>query len=276
MPFETATQLLEEMIGISVSSRSVWYWVQNAGQRSIEALKSQLDTFEQGKPMPLDSIDPTIEQLPMLIGADRVIVPFRRQKETPKGTTLWREVKVAIVTRFRPRRRRNQNDPNQTQTELVNRRLVVCLGSIDDLGKRLWFEAVRGGVTTAKQVVFISDSARGFWRLFETYFAHVAIGILDFYHAAQNLFKAVTTWLDGRTKKARGWFAATRHQLRHGPTMGVRMDIEQALSNPQLSDTSRKVVEDFLNYLDTHHAHIQYHHFKSIGLPIGSGMVESA
>ena len=47
------------------------------------------------------------------------------------------------------------------------------------------------------------------------------------------------------------------------------MDIEQALSNPQLSDTSRKVVENFLNYLDTHHAYIQYHHFKAIGLPIG-------
>ena len=88
MPFETATQLLEEMIGISVSPRSVWDWVQNVGQRSIEALKSQLDTFEQGNPMPLDSIDPTIEQLPMLIGADGVRVPFRRQKETPKGTTL--------------------------------------------------------------------------------------------------------------------------------------------------------------------------------------------
>ena len=54
------------------------------------------------------------------------------------------------------------------------------------------------------------------------------------------------------------------------------MDIEQALSNPQLSDTSRKVVENSLNYLDTHHAHIQYHHFKAIGLSIGSGMVESA
>jgi hypothetical protein len=75
----------------------------------------------------------------------------------------------------------------------VDRRLVACLGTIDDLGKRLWFEAVRGGVTTAKQVVFISDGARGFWRLFETYFASIAIGILDFYHAAQNKNKAVTT-----------------------------------------------------------------------------------
>ena len=112
---------------------------------------------------------------------------------------------MAIVTRFRPRRRRNQNDPNQTQTELVDRRLVACLGSIDDWGKRLWFEAVRGGVTTAKQVVFISDGARGFWRIFETYFAHVAIGILDFYHAAQNLFKAVTlSWMGEPKKRVAG------------------------------------------------------------------------
>ena len=131
---------------------------------------------------------------------------------------------MAIVARLKPRRCQNQNDPEQTQTELVDRRLVACLGSIDDLGQRLWLEAVRAGVTTAKRVVFISDGARGFWRLFETYFAAVGIGILDFYHAAQNLFKAATTWLDGRTKKARGWFAAARHQLRYGPTMGLRMD----------------------------------------------------
>ena len=98
----------------------------------------------------------------MLIGADGVMVPFRRQKGTPKGKTLWREVKVAIVARLKPRQRPHPNDPEQTQTQLVDRRLVACLGTIDDLGPRLWLEAVRGGVTTAKQVVFISDGARGF------------------------------------------------------------------------------------------------------------------
>ena len=35
VPFKTGTKLLEELIGISVGPRSVWYWVQNAGQRSI-------------------------------------------------------------------------------------------------------------------------------------------------------------------------------------------------------------------------------------------------
>jgi len=165
---------------------------------------------------------------------------------------------------------------SKQRRQLVQRRLVACLGTIDDLGQRLWLEALRGGIATAKQVVWISDGARGFWRLFETYFADIAIGILDFYHAAQNLFKAATIWLDGRTQKARGWFAAARHQLRHGPTMRVRMEIEQALTDPQLGDTSRKVLGNLLGYLDTHHNHIQYHQYKAMGLPIGSGMVESA
>ena len=144
------------------------------------------------------------------------------------------------------------------------------------MGQRLWLQAVRSGVLTAKQVVWLSDGARGFWRLFETYFAHSAIGILDFYHAAQNLFKAATIWLDGRTKKARGWFAAERHRLRHGPSMRVTMDIEQALADPELQEAPRKALGNLKNYLSTHQSHIQYHQFKAMGLPIGSGMVESA
>ena len=71
---------------------------------------------------------------------------------------------------------------------------MACLGTVDDLGPRLWLEAVRGGIATAQQVVWISDGARGFWRLFQTY-----------------LMLLATIWLDGRTQKARGWFAATIH-----------------------------------------------------------------
>ena len=37
-----------------------------------------------------------------------------------------------------------------------------------------------------------------------------AIGILDFYHAAGNLWRGAKAWLDGRTNKARQWFASAR------------------------------------------------------------------
>ena len=48
-----------------------------------------------------------------------------------------------------------------------------------------------------------------------------AVGILDFYHAAQSLWKGAAAWLDGRTTQARRWFGWARHRLRHGQPDGV-------------------------------------------------------
>lgn len=276
VPFETAQVLLEQLISVKVCKDSIWNWVADAGQSAIDKLNAELESLAQTECFAFESIDKSMADLPLLIGADGVMVPFRRETRSPKGATRWREVKVGIVARLGVRRKKGDSAKKQAQTELVQRRLVACLGTVDDLGQRLWLQALRSGITTAEQVVWISDGARGFWRLFQAYFADYAVGILDFYHAAQYLFKAVTIWLDGRTQKARGWFAAARHQLRHGPTMQVRMDIEHALKDPNLCDNSRNVLTNFINYLDTHHKHIQYHQFKAMGLPIGSGMVESA
>jgi len=64
--------------------------------------------------------------------------------------------------------------------------LVAVLGKIDALRPRLWLEALRQGVLTAPQVVWLSDGGAGFWTLYTACFAFYAIGILDFYHAVQN------------------------------------------------------------------------------------------
>ena len=40
--------------------------------------------------------------LPLVIGADGIRVPFRPAAKTPRGATLWREVKVAVLARLRP------------------------------------------------------------------------------------------------------------------------------------------------------------------------------
>src|SRR4029453_10381232 len=49
-------------------------------------------------------------------------------------------------------------------TRLRQRRLVAVLGDIEALKPRLWLEAVRQGLSTAPQVVWLSDGARGLWR----------------------------------------------------------------------------------------------------------------
>ncbi len=111
-------------------------------------------------------------------------------------------MKVAILVRLGRRLTRTGRDTCQ----LHHRRLVAVLGNIEALRPRLWLEALRQGLRQASQVVWLSDGGPGFWGLYQDCFAHCAIGILDFYHAAQNLWKAAAACLDARTTKARKWF----------------------------------------------------------------------
>ncbi len=266
-PFETVVALLNCLISVHVRSTAVWHWVQTAGQKAMDVLDEQLAELAAGQLPQMEWLDEAISALPLLIGADGVMVPFR--PEGGKGPTVWREVKVAVLARLG---RRSKSDVPQ----LYQRRLVAVLGKIDALRPRLWLEALRQGVLTASQVVWLSDGGIGFWGLYAACFAAYAIGILDFYHAAQNLWKGAKAWLDGRSKKARQWFVSARHRLRHGETDVVLNDIAVALELGELPETARKALKNLYEYLDTHQYHIQYQKFKELGLPIGSGMVESA
>jgi hypothetical protein len=163
--------------------------------------------------------------LPLALGADGVMVPFRPEAGAPTGTTRWREIKVGVLARLSQHRTRT----GQVVTRLVQRRLVAVLGDIDALTPRLWLEALRQGIKNTPHVVWLSDGGRGLWRLFDERFAVYARGILDFYHAAQHLWKGAAAWLDGRTSQARRWFGWARHRLRHGMPDGVLADLTDAL-----------------------------------------------
>jgi len=107
------------------------------------------------------------------------------------------------------------------------------------LKPRLWLEALRQGIRRAPQVVWLSDGGRGVWRLFDERFAAYAMGILDFYHAVQHLWKGAAAWLDGRSTQARRWFTWARHRLRHGQPDGVLADLADALEVQGLPATAR-------------------------------------
>jgi hypothetical protein len=271
VPFEIAAVLLSLLTEAVVSPGAIWNWVQGAGQEVMNHLKRQLEALENGR-MPDEDVEAAVASLPLLVGADGVMVPFRPDGGKPNGRIVWREVKVAVLARLSQR----VTHTGQQASQLVHRRLVAVLGSIDDLSPRLWLEATRQGILSAKTVVWLCDGGRGFWRLFRDRFEKHAQGILDFYHAAQNLWKGAKAWLDGRTKRSRQWFAQARRKLRRGKANEVLADIQAALALEGLPDSARKTLQNLYDYLDTHRDHIDYARFKELGLPIGSGLVESA
>lgn len=273
LPFELATSVLQQVSGVSVSDSTLWNWVQAFGQQAKTQLEGQVEDFSQQETVQLEARDPTLEAMPLIIAADGVTVPFRPQPKTAKGKIVWREVKVALLARLG----KHQTQTGENVTRLHQRRFVAVLGSIDDLKPRLYLEAVRQGLKTAPQVAWISDGARGFWRLYQECFAEHAIGILDFYHAVQHLWRAASAYHNGNLiRTPQQWFEQMRHRLRHGFVKPLIRELHRLSRYRSTSEDTRIILRQVRDYFKTHLEHIQYRKFKKLDLPIGSGMVESA
>ena len=186
MPYEQASWLLKQWGGLSVSASTLWNWVQAKGKRAMEEIQEQLEMQAKGEAILPESLSELLSSLPLIIGADGVMVPFRPVAKTPKGKTQWREIKVAILARLGV----HHNQRGEAVSKLLHRRLVAILGTIDDFIPILELEAPRQSVKTASKVVWLSDGGRGFWRVYRTCFSAVAIPILDFFDAAGHLWRA--------------------------------------------------------------------------------------
>jgi len=204
----------------------------------MKTLQEHLHALALGDLPALEALAAALAAAPLILGADGVMVPFRPAGGQPTGKTRWHEIKVGVLARLGQHRTRT----GKIVARLHQRRLVAVLGDIEALKPRLWLEAVRQGISTAPQVVWISDGARGLWRLYDERLAAYATGILDFYHAVQYLWKGAAAWLDGRTTPARRWFGWARHRLRHGQPDGVLADLAEALEIEGLPDTARDTV----------------------------------
>ena len=273
LPFDLAASLLQQSCGICISDDTIWNWVQVVGQQAKAQLETQLQDFKDGKCVQSEALNSTLITMPLIIAADGVTVPFRPQPKSSKGKIVWQEVKVALLARLG----KHQTHKDQSVTRLHQRRLVAVLGNIDALKPRLQLEALRQGIKTAPQVVWISDGARGFWRLYQESFANLAVGILDFYHAAQHLGQAANAYRDGNPARTpQMWFARMRHQLHHGFGKRIIKELDWLSKSKNTTEATKPILRQVRDYLKTHINYVQYRQFKKQGLPIGSGMVESA
>jgi hypothetical protein len=272
VPLATARAILIRLNGISMAPSTLWAWVQTTGRRAASQLEAELARGESGQVPEREPMSTNLEQLLMLIGADGVMVPFRPHGGSPKGAAIWREVKVGVITRLAERLTR----AGRSVTVLRQRRLVAVLGDIDQLARRLKLEALRQGLATARQAVWISDGARGLWRVYRQQLApHGVVGVLDFYHTVGQLWSAAEPffhWLPS----AHAWLATARHRLRHGGATELMSRLQAEADAAYRPAQDRHTLGRVAEYLRRHLAHLDYPDFKAAGLPIGSGFVESA
>lgn len=270
VPLAAATNILERLTRVRLGATTVWHWVQTAGGRAQAQLAAELAA---DGPVAREQMTAVVDKLLMLIGADGVMVPFRPNGGSPAGRTVWREVKVGVIARLGERVNRH----GHTVTVLCQRRLVAVLGDVDALAARLKLEALRQGLASGTRAVWISDGARGLWRVYHEQFAPLGVvGVLDFYHTVGQIWEAAEAWFWRYLPSAHQWLGQARHQLRHGQVADVIQAIRTAAAEGHRTVAHRAILERVAKYLDRHRLHLGYPSFREEGMPLGSGFVESA
>ena len=174
----------------------------------------------------------------------------------------WHEQKVGVFYRH------EQNAAGQLTQKVV----VSCQGPPVELGERLHWEAMRGGLGRACQTLAVSEGAPWIWHLVAGHWSG-AHQVLDFYHASQHLH-ALGEALHPRDERAREkWVQRQCHDLRHGPEQRVLRRIARLRGR---RGASGKIIRREQNYFASHAERMNYAKIAARGWPIGSGAVESA
>lgn len=182
----------------------------------------------------------------------------------------WREMKSAIVFRLDQRAQTQSGRP-----VILEKFYVAHRGDPEELGRRLYAEALRRGLNQAARVYVVADGGVWIWNIAADRFPEAA-GVLDFYHASGHLWAVAHALFGEEGPEARQWVEPLLHQLAHGGEAGVLRALEDLLQLcGQLAEDRKKVIEREVAYFENHREHVHYQQRQQEGCPKGSGAMES-
>ncbi|HKI68835.1 MAG TPA: hypothetical protein VKA67_04550 [Verrucomicrobiae bacterium] len=263
--YEEAAQVASRWTQSSVNSSTIYKLVQRLGARA------EAQTQERMKVPPQAAHPEWAASGLAILMVDGWMVRQRGSgwgKVKPRENRVeWHELKTGLFYR--------QEQAAQTQGGrgvLSDKVIVSWQGEPMELGRRLQWEALRGGLGRSRSVLFLGDGAPWIWNLQRDRWAE-AIGLLDFYHASQhcwNLWRAVR---GDKDPKLPDWMDRRLHWLRHGEQEKVLREI--ATLNKPAGETG-EVIESEQAYFKCQAHRMNYQEIARRGWPIGSGAVESA
>ncbi len=178
----------------------------------------------------------------------------------------WAEVKTLAI---------GDLDGQEKDSEVCAKDLSYYsrLADADSFTRDALLETHRRGTETAGVVVAVNDGA--VWEQgFVDYHRMDSVRILDYYHAVGYLSMAAQAVLGPGTRQCVDWVERWRHALRHGDPERVLMALRELEQSAR--GEAQTVVAASLEYLGKRQEQIRYAEFELLGLPIGSGIVESA
>jgi hypothetical protein len=198
----------------------------------------------------------------LVIQNDGSMLPIR-------GSEPWKEAKVAVVYREEHHVASNDNARGQ----LAQARYVAAIGAVEFRAQlRIALRLERAHQTP--RVAWVADGAPGNWTLAHQV-APKAIQILDWMHAVEHATDCAKVLFGPEDPCVELWKQRTEQLLGDGAVKQLLDELSECWEQTERQG-DRKALRDLSRYYRNNRKRMNYRYFRELGLPIGSGAVESA
>jgi len=265
--FKEAKEDLKVYAEMEVSAKDVERVAEGTGE-AVEAWQSrqQSTILEEAETEATASI-------PLLYvsydGTGVPMVPWEtegRKGKQPDGSSKTREVKLGCVFT-----QTGLDEEGHPVRDGDSTSFVGAIESAEEFGWRIYGEALRRGLDSAKRVVVLGDGAEWIKNLAEMHFPK-ATHIIDLYHARQHVSNLCKILFAGDEKRL----------LRHRKKWWTYLDwgmVERLIRDAQRklpkNHNSKKEALREISYLKKNKERMRYAEFRRQGLFVGSGVVEA-
>lgn len=206
--------------------------------------------------------EPPAELSPLLIVATDGSMLLTREE-------AWKEAKVAVLARARPLFREEEQ-----RCCIDEARYVAVLGAQQEFKKALAAALAVERADEVPLVAWLGDGARGNWTV-ASELCPLAIQILDVPHAVHWGMQCGKALLGEGHAALPLWEARIRELLDADSPDAVIAELMDCL--PYTSTAEHlAALDDVISYYRSNEKRMRYRTFRQMGLPVGSGIVESA
>ena len=249
LPFAVVAEEMALLFGVSVSADMVRRLTEEAGAQLVAIEQEELEYLEQDAPE--DPAGPAVQQM----SADGVMVSLTDGR--------WTEVRTIAMGSV------EQQDGEARVGDLT---YFSRHGSADQFIRQTTLPTYERGTRRAGTVAAVMDGASWLQELIDEQCPH-AVRILDFPHAVGYLHETAHAAFGTDSREAEQWLDHWVPHFKTGEPEAVLAAL-RALPTPTMEAANAKGTA--IRYLGQRKEQIRYAAFRAQGLPIGSGIVESA
>jgi len=261
--FKETQQVLSEQ-GVKLDTKTIEKLTVQYSERARAALTAHGSNFEEG-----------VTGRKVVVSTDGGRIRIRKNKRGPKTkkgrnrySTQWREPKLLIIYIAK-----GNGEMDKSFAPFID----GVLKGPDAIFNLIMYYLSKLEMVKADKVLFVADGARWIWNRVGQLMRTLGVSpnqcyeIVDFYHAVEHLGKVAELRKSWKASERKAWVKKHRRLLLKGKVSDVIEGIQEVCRG-----RNSKEVRQERDYFIRNSKRMSYNIVSSMGLPIGSGAMESS